>query len=194
VKAAAKLNRREDMMAKRRKNHPAQTNGNRSVDNTRGAPLWAFNYFRSQVLTNLLNDLVNHEADGFSQEYCDRITTALEYFVNATTEIPSGGLVTGAIYPTVDRFAVLYREWNDIRSESNRSIEDRRYKLHELRRQRQKISDKARSLQYEIEHNLDRQLLNKSYEALGKLITLIPGSLENLTQTLAEFVKRGGGK
>ena len=182
------------MMAKRKENHPAPTNANRAVDNTRGTPLWAFNYFRSQILTNLLNDLYDHEAARFSQEYCDKITRALEYFVNATTEIPSGGLVTGAIYPTVDRFTVLYREWNDILGESTRSIEDRRYKLHELRQQRQKISDKTRSLQYEIEHNLDRQLLKKSYEALGDLITLVPQSFKNLTEVLTEFLKRGGGK
>lgn len=181
-------------MAKRKKNHPAQTNGSRAVDNTQGTPLWAFNYFRSQVLTNLLNDLFDHETAGFSREYCGKIAGALEYFVNATTEIPSGGLVTGAIYPTVDRFTVLYREWNEIQGESSRSIEDRRYKLHELRQQRQKISDKARSLQYEIEQNLDRQLLKKSYEALGDLITLVPQSFKNLTGVLTEFLKRGGGK
>ncbi len=181
-------------MAKRKKERSAQTNGSRAVDNTRGSPLWAFNYFRSQVLTHLLNDLVDCEAAGFSPEYCDKIARSLEYFVNATTDIPSGGLVTGSIYPTVDRFAVLYREWNDIHGRPERAIEDRRYKLHELRQQRQKISNKARSLQYEIENNLDRQLLNKSYEALGDLITLVPQTFKNLTEAITEFLKRGGGK
>ncbi len=181
-------------MAKRRKDHPAQTNDSRAVDNTRGSPLWAFNYFRSQVLTNLLNDLVDHENAGLSQEYCDKVARLLEYFVNATTNIPGGGLVTGSIYPTVDRFAVLYREWNDIRGEHERAAEDRRYKLHELRQQRQKISNKVRSLQYEIANDLDRQLLKKSYEALGDLITLVPQSFKNLTEAIKEFSKRGGGK
>ncbi len=179
-------------MAKRKKERSTQTNGRRAVDNTQGSPLWAFNYFRSQVLTRLLNDLVDNEAAGFSQEYCGKVARSLEYFVNATTDIPSGGLMTGSIYPTVDRFAVLYREWNDIHGEPERAIEDRRYKLHELRQQRQKISDKARSLQYEIENNLDRQLLEKSYEALGDLITLLPQSFKNLTEAIQEFLKRGG--
>ncbi len=167
---------------------------NRAVDNTRGTALWSFNYYRWQMLISLLNDLVDHEADGFSPEDCDKITKALEYFVNATTGIPSGGPFTGAIYPTVDRFAVLYREWNDIHNESPRVVEERRYKLHELRQQQQKISNKARSLQFEIEHNLDRQLLKKSYESLGDLITLVPGSFKNLTDAFTEFLKRGGGK
>ena len=181
-------------MAKHRKNRSAPTSGSRAVDNTRGTPLWAFNYFRSQVLTNLLNDLVNHEADGFSPEYCRQITTALEYFVNATTDIPGGGLMTGALYPAVDRLAVLYHEWNDIAGESNPSVEERRYKLHQLRQQRQKISNKVRSLQYEIDNNLDRQMLNKSYEALGNLITLAPNLFTNLTEALTEFLKRKGDK
>jgi hypothetical protein len=184
----------EDMMAKHRKDQPAKTNGSRAVDNTRGSPLWAFNYFRSQVLTNLLNDIVDNEVAGFSPEHCDKVARALEYFVNATTDIPGGGLLTGPIYPTVDRFAVLYREWNDIHGELDRAIEDRRYKLYELRRQRQKISDKARSLQYEIENNLDRQLLKKAYEALGDLITLVPQTFANLTGAIEEFLKRGGEK
>jgi hypothetical protein len=184
----------EIAVSKRNKNRPPLTNGNRKVDNSRGTPLWEFNYFRSPLLTSLLDDLYDHEAAGFSQEYCDKITRSLEYFVNATTEIPGGGLFTGPIYPTVDRFTVLYREWNDIQGDSARSIEDRRYKFKELRDQRQKISDKARSLQYEIQNNLDRQLLKKSYDALGDLITLVPGVFRNLTEALKEFYKRGGGK
>jgi hypothetical protein len=184
----------EDLMSKRRKNRSTRSSASRAVDNTRGTALWSFNYFRSQVLTNLLNDLVDHETDGFSQEYCDQITKALEYFVNATTAIPGGGPLTGGIYPTVDRLAVLYREWNDIRDGSQKAVEERRYKLYELRQQRQKISNKARSLQYEVEQNLDRQLLKKSYESLGDLITLVPSSFKNLTDALTEFLKRGGGK
>jgi len=181
-------------MAKHNKNHPPSTNGKRAVDNSRGMPLWEFNYFRSQVLTSLLNDLVDHKAAGFSQEYCDKITQSLEYFVNVTTEIPSGGPLTRAIYPTVDRFAVLYREWNDIHGESNQALWEREYKLKELRQQRQKISNKARSLQYEIQNNLDRQLLKKAYDALGDMIALGPESFKSLTNAIMEFSKRGGGK
>ena len=179
-------------MAKRKKDRSVQEKGSRAVDNTRGSILWTFNYYRSQVLTNLLNDLVDNEATGFSQEYCDIVAKSLEYFVNATTDIPSGGLMTGSIFPTVDRFAVLYREWNDIQGELARAIEDRRYKLHELREQRQKISNRARSLQYEIENNLDRELLKKSYEAIGGLLTTVPDMFKNLTEAIKEFSKRGG--
>ena len=179
-------------MAKRKRSRQADQSSHGAVDNTRGSALWAFNYFRWQILTNLLDDLVEHERDGLPEEYCNQLTMTLERFVNATTEIPSGGLLVGTLSPLADRFTVLYREWNDIHGESAASVGERRYKLQQMREQRQKITNKASQLQYAIQHELNHALMRSSYRALSDLITLAPDLFKNVADALKEFAKRGG--
>ena len=179
-------------MANRKRRKPTAQVGSRKVNGARGSALWTFNYYRWQMLTRLLDDLVEREREGLPQDYCDKLTLALERFVNATTEIPSGGILVGELSPLVDRFTVLYREWNGIHGTADAAIGERRYKLAELRKQRQKISNKSRQVQYAIEHELNHSLMDASYKALSDLITLAPGLFKNLAEALKEFVKRGG--
>lgn len=169
-----------------------QKNEPRNVDNTRGSMLWSFNYFRKNILTNLLNDLYNLESTGLEDEICNKIQDSLEYFGNAATEIPKGGVMTGPIYKDIAKFADLYRDWNSIKGEDDKSRDKRRTARLKLKKQRQIITNKARKLQYELDNNLDQKLLEAGYRALGDLTTLVPDLLNNLTKSLNEFGKRGG--
>jgi hypothetical protein len=164
----------------------------RTVDNTRGSTLWSFNYFRKNILTNLLNDLYNLEATGLDDEICDKIQASLEYFGNAATEIPKGGIMTGPIYKDIEKFAKYYQDWNEIKGADEDNKRNRRDARLKLKKQRQIITDKARKLQYELDNNLDQKLLEAGYRALGDLVTLVPDLLNNLTLSFNEFVKRGG--
>ena len=165
----------------------------RIVDNTRGSMLWSFNFFRTNILTSLLNDLYDLESSGLEDEICNKIQAALEYFGNAATEIPKGGLMAGGpIYKDIEKFASLYEEWNKIKGEDEKSKEKRREARIKLKKQRQVITNKARKLQYELDNNLDQSLLEAGYRAMGDLTTLVPDLLNNLTKSLNEFVKRGG--
>lgn len=169
-----------------------QKDESRSVDNTRGSTLWSFNYFRTNILTNLLNDLYNLESTGLEDEICNKIQTSLEYFGNAATEIPKGGLMTGPIYKDIEKFTNLYEDWNKIKGEDEKSKDKRRGARLKLKRQRQIITNKARKLQYELDNNLDQKLLEAGYSAISDLTTLVPDLMNNLTKSLNEFVKRGG--
>ena len=165
----------------------------RIVDNTRGSMLWSFNFFRTNILTSLLNDLYDLESRGLEDEICNKIQASLEYFGNAATEIPKGGLMTGSpIYKDIEEFANLYAEWNRIKGEDEKSKEKRREARIKLKKQRQVITNKARKLQYELDNNLDQSLLEAGYRAMGNLTNLVPDLLNNLTKSLNEFIKRGG--
>jgi len=169
-----------------------QQRQSRSVNNRRGSKLWSFNYFRSNILTSLLNDLYDLESNGLEDEICRKIQASLEYFGNAATDIPRGGFMTGPIYKDIEKFAQFYAQWNDVRGKGEEDRQERAKSRLKLKRQRQVITDKARQLQYELDNNLDQKLLEAGYSALGDLTTLVPDLLNNLTQSLNEFVKRGG--
>ena len=180
------------MASSDRKNKQKKQSQPRTVDNTRGSTLWSFNYFRKNILTNLLNDLYNLETTGVDDDICNKIQASLEYFGNAATEIPKGGLMTGPIYKDIEKFAKLYEDWNTIKGEDDKSQEKRKAARLKLKKQRQIITNKARKLQFELDNNLDQSLLEAGYRAMGDLTTLVPDLLNNLTKSLNEFVKRGG--
>jgi len=179
-------------MAKKKGKKAAETQVQRTVNNSTGSPLWAYNFMRTRVLTSLLNDLVRLEPTGLEDRYCSMISTGLEYFINASTEIPSGGFLTGNLCDEIEKFTELYKNWNDIRGTEPKDAYDRHMALGELRNQRQRITDKARRLQLEIEQNMDVELVFDTYKAIGGLIKLVPDLFTSLAGALGEYVKRGG--
>ena len=180
-------------MAKKEKNQKASsTTESRAVDNTSGSPLWAFNYIRTHILTSLLNDLVTLEKTGLEDKYCDMLSAGLDYFINASTEIPSGGFLTGSIGKEIGKFAELYKKWNEIHGTDEKDAYERRLLLNQLRKQRQRITDVARKIQVEIEKNMDVSLLFDTYEAIGGVIKLVPNLFTSLAGAFTEYVKRGG--
>jgi hypothetical protein len=186
---------KETFMAKRRRRAAAATTNpspSRAVDASRGTTLWTFNYYRSTMLTRLLDDLVTLEQTGLDDALCAKIHQSLSYFSNAATDVPSGGFLTEPIYKDIDRFVELYDEWNRIQGQERFHINERRWVHKQLRQQRQKITDKARKLQYELDNNLDRLVMESTYRALADLITMGPNLFQNLGKALAEFTKRGG--
>lgn len=177
----------------KRKNQSQSTqNQPRTVDNTRGSRLWSFNYFRQNILTNLLDDLYDLESTGLDDKICAKIQSFLEYFGNAATDIPEGGFMTGPIYKDIEKFTSSYESWNNIKGDDEESQQKRKSVRLKLKKQRQTITNKARRLQYELDNNLDQKLLEAGYRTIGDLTTLVPDLLNNLTQSFNEFVKRGG--
>lgn len=157
----------------------------------RGTPLYAYNYFRSNVMTALLNDLIELENQGLDEEHCKVVRQSLGHFVNATTEIPRGGFLTGALSSEVEEFEELYKKWNDVQGRDPGAVEERRKLLKRLRRARQNITDRIRDLQVEIFLGLDRAILVATYRALADLIQAAPAIFRNLGQALVEYNKRG---
>jgi hypothetical protein len=177
---------------KKRNRRRSQQSQPRTVDNTRGSMLWSFNYFRQNILTNLLDDLYDLEATGMDDQVCVKVQAFLEYFGNAATDIPEGGFMTGPIYRDIEKFTNFYIAWNNIKGEDEECRKDRRKARIKLKAQRQAITNKARRVQYELDNNLDQKLLDAGYRAIADVTTLGPDLLNNLTQSFNEFVKRGG--
>ena len=178
--------------SKKKSQKHAQQDHPRDVDNTRGSTLWSFNYFRENILTNLLNDIYDLKSTGLEDDICKKIQDFLEYFGNAATDIPEGGFMTGPIYKDIEKFTNLYDDWNSIKGEDENNKKKHRAVRLKLKKQRQTITNKARKIQYELDNNLDQKLLEAGYRAVGDLATLVPDLLNNLTQSFNEFVKRGG--
>jgi hypothetical protein len=194
-KALMNVNIMEESMSKkksRKRKEKTIEKSSREVDNTRGSKLWAFNHFRSPILTSLLNDLVDLEAEGLDDPYCKKILSFLDYSVNYATEFSRGGFMTGPIYKEIEGFRKFYFEWNEIRGSTEKDSWDRRKYLGQLRAQRQRISNKARRLQYELDHELDQKLLADTYRAIGELINLVPNLFKNLAHAYNDYLARGG--
>jgi hypothetical protein len=163
------------------------------INASRGTQLWAFNHFRSSVLGKLLDDLVDMEEEGLDDELCKKVRISLDHFVNATTAIPKGGILSGGpISKDAGEFAEIYKTWNDVSGKSAESIAQRRKALGRLRKKRQKIANKISKMQFEIQNNLDHKLLMASYNGLEELISFVPSVFKNLSSALSDFLKRKG--
>jgi hypothetical protein len=91
----------------------------------------------------------------------------------------------------IDEFKRLYFEWNEIRGSTEKDSWDRHEYLGRLRDQRQRITNKARRLQYELDNELDQKLLVDTYRAIGELINLVPNLFKNLAHAYNEYLARG---
>ena len=173
--------------------HAEDSMESRSVNNTRGSFLWSYNHFRTSILTSLLNDLIDLENDGLNEDICKLVRKSLEYFINASTNVPQGGFLSGGpLYKEIESFANTYRDWNDINGKDASNIKLRRLLVVKLRQKRQQISNKVRRIQFELENGLDQKILSDSYKAIGELINLGPNLFLNLTSSYKDFMKRGG--
>ncbi|MFZ4547284.1 MAG: hypothetical protein ACOYN4_07615 [Bacteroidales bacterium] len=163
----------------------------RKVNNTRGSKLWSFNHFRSRILTSILNDLIKFENKGLCNEpLCLEIQATLDNLINAAIEIPSGGFLGGGpIYKDIESFKDVYVVWNGIDGEAPSNSRERHKVLIKLRKKRQKISDKARTIQYLIENNLDQIIIENAYRAIGEMIKMVPAIFLNLSSSYKSYTK-----
>ncbi|MBU2513446.1 hypothetical protein KJ966_19060 [bacterium] len=164
----------------------------RSLDSSRGTVSYAYNQFKGNLLTNFLNDLVVLQKNGLEKDKCEIAQKALGCFVNSLTEIPTGGLLTGPIFPIAQKFETKYIEWNSVENSDKNPTKKRRELLINLRNIRQKITNKSRVLQFELANNLDVLILKSGYEALGELISMAPSEFKNLAKAYSKYMKRGG--
>ena len=165
--------------------------GDRSVNNYRGSALWQYNHFRISILTSLLNDITDLENEGMEENICQMVQKSLNYYINASTAVPQGGFLSGGpLYKEIENFHKIYVEWNGIEGKNNPKISaERRKKLSSLKKQRQRITDKVRRLQYELQNNLDQKILHDSYNAIGEMIGVVPNMFKNLSASYKLYKK-----
>jgi hypothetical protein len=161
-----------------------------AINTTRGSIVWRINLFRSDALTQLLNDLQERENMGLSDDECHRVQLALGRIVNAATAIPDGSWTKGMIWKELQDFADIYQEWNQHEKESMTGADLRRRDLKKLRAKRNKIAKKMRRNLHIIEQELDFALVDALYTVLNDLVSALPDVFTNLTKAVARYQHR----
>ena len=155
------------------------------LDASRGTVLWGFNHFRSEALVNLLNDLLALERVGLDEKNCEQVKLALGTIVNTATTIPDGSWLRGSIWKELQAFEDLYHRWNAHSEPGERSRT-----LKSMRKRRNRLAKRIRKNQYILSNELDLQLINNLYTALGDLSQSLPDLFKNLATSLKPFYKR----
>jgi len=133
----------------------------------RGSALWAFNSYRRDALTSLLDDLVLAEETGLKPEECRLVRQALERGANKASEIPDGWFKN--ILGAFEELVADYEKWNDPTGTDPATMLERRNRLKRLRKTRKKLSDRIRKKTHVL-NNLDLQIVEAQYAALNELI------------------------
>ncbi|WP_417386478.1 hypothetical protein [Gimesia sp.] len=160
---------------------------NESFDASRGTALWAFNQFKQDALTQLLQDLVEVEETGISEEVCLKVQNSLKQIANAASAIPDGSFFSRAIWVDIDAFRDSYRKWNDVKGESTESIQERDKMLRQLRNKRHRIACKTRKHQHVLSTELDLEVVTSMYGAFSQLVTAVPELFANLAKAINRF-------
>lgn len=161
------------------------------LDAKRGTAVWGMNALRSDALTHLLDDLVDLEKFGLSDENCDEVRRALEKLANRASELPDGSFWMTSVHSEIESFVEVYRRWNSSGPgpESEKQLH-RVACVKDLRSVRQRISKRIRQNQYVIQHELDLKFVEDMYGALGGLVSALPETFKGLAKSMSRFEER----
>jgi hypothetical protein len=158
------------------------------IDTRRGTAIWAFNEFRRDALTNLLDDLLNLEQQGLPDEMCAQVKKFLGHLTNRAASYPDGSFLKGGLWKEFSEFEERYKRWNDHKgSDANKK---RRKSLRDLRDQRHRIAKKAREHGHILSEELDLKLVNDIYEAAGELPKALPQVFKGLAGSIRRFNRK----
>jgi hypothetical protein len=152
----------------------------------KGTPLWAFNRYRTDALTSLLDDLVVIEDRGLSFQECAHVRQALEKSANCAAQIPDGWFRN--VLSSFERLVTDYDAWNNTQGTDQGTIEQRRNRIKRLRRTRQKLATRVRKQTYKLANNLDLEIVKAQYKALEDLTKALPATFRELSKTINKIV------
>lgn len=160
------------------------------LDASRGSALWAFNQFRTDALTQLLNDLTALEQVGLKIDQCDRVKRTLAELTNIATAIPDGSYFRSAIWKEFEHFSDIYAQWNSHEGGDPAFIKRRQTELRRLRARRHKIANRIRRNQHILQNDLDLKMVSDMYRALGSLTKALPEIFLSLAKSVERFADR----
>lgn len=163
---------------------------NEILDASTGTAIWAFNQFRQDALTQLLNDLLAVERTGISEDICSQVQTALKAISNQASSIPDGTFFSHAIWTEIDDFKDVYIRWNDVNGNDPKAIKARDSVLKQLRKKRHKIAKKTRKHQYVLSNELDLQVVDNMYKAFNDLVSAVPDIFKCMAQAIIRYDKK----
>ncbi len=167
----------------------------------RGTMVWAFQQFRSDALTQILNDLSARETRGVSKPVCDTIQKSLALIVNEATGIVEAGFFSKPLYLELQKFEEEYRRWNGPEEDTSVAACAHRIQcIKQMRKYRQRAAKKTqrdlrklRKDQYVLSHQLDLQAISGMYEAFRKICESAPEIFVCLGRAVKRYVDRKDG-
>lgn len=160
------------------------------LDASRGTAIWAFNLFRSDALSQLLQDLLRLEKSGLTEDKCEKVQIALRSMQLAASGIPDGTFFSRALFSELEEFKNVYVRWNEVNGTSDVSIEARAKVLNQLASQRHKIAKRVRKHQHVLSTELDLQVVDTMYGAFKDLVTALPDLFKRLGAAVGRFEAR----
>ncbi len=161
--------------------------------NERGTTVWHLNCLRSDLLPNLLDDLVSAERTGLIEGHCKEVKRALDKVVNSATSIPDGSFWTRSIWKELEGFKEIYDNWNSMFGDHHTAQQHRRTALKKLRKQRHCIAKKIRKHQHILANELDLKLITASHEAMADLVKAVPDLFKELGKAVNRYAEKQAG-
>lgn len=155
--------------------------------NQAGTAVHLFNCFRSDALSQILNDLLMLERKGIDESVCEKIRDALGVVINEATSIPDGSFVSKPLWKDVQKFKDVYVKWNNVKGEEPFAIEQRQQLLRHLRDCRHKIARRTRVNQYILSNELDLQIVHSMYGAFTQVFSAFPELFVHLGKAIARY-------
>ncbi|MET0118953.1 MAG: hypothetical protein ABW090_16140 [Sedimenticola sp.] len=158
-----------------------------SLDVRRGTATWAFNRFRSDALSKILNDLLALENTGLDENICEKVQEALGIVINEATSIPDGSFLGKPLWKDLEAFKDTYVIWNDVNGTDEAAIRKRRDVLKKLRVKRHKVARRARKNQFVLANDLDLEVVRTMYSAMSNLANSVPDVFKQLAKSVSSF-------
>jgi hypothetical protein len=155
--------------------------------NQSGTAMHLFNCFRSDALSQILNDLLILEKTGIQDHVCEKIQEALGIVVNEATSIPDGTFISKPLWKDIQSFSDVYVRWNNIRGEDIEAIANRKSLLRELRAKRHRVAQRVRVNQFVLSNNLDLQVVHGMYGAFTQVFSMFPDLFKNLGEAISRY-------
>ncbi len=158
-----------------------------NFDGSHGTALWAFDRFRSDALSKILNDLLALERSGLEESICQQVQNALDIVVNEATSIPDGTFISKPLWKDLEAFRDTYVQWNDINGTDEASREKRKVLLKKLRDKRHKVARRSRKNQFVLANNLDLSVVRAMYDAMAEVSSAVPDIFRELSKSVGRF-------
>lgn len=165
-------------------------NKNTALNASRGTVVWGINWFRQDALSKLLDDLLDKEQTGYSQEICDKVKEAIGKIANLSSGFPDHSWWRKSILSEIEGFLKIYEKWNNHEGDELEKIAGRKKELKNLRSKRNKLATRIRKNQHIIDNELDLKLVESIYKALSMLVESFPETFTSLAKALNRYVTR----
>ena len=110
--------------------------------------------------------------------------------VNWATAIPDGSFFSKGIQKVIKQFENEYLSWNEPPDKGEEAIEHRKKKYDKSRHLRHKIAKKARRHAHVLNQELDLDLIDDVYKALGDAVKAAPDVLKNLSSAVKNYFEK----